>query len=348
MERLGGPTQRMDGEALPHAVDVARGIADVLKIRPEHVLPISSVEAGFRTVLLSWQRHRRLGPEHKALCMSIALESTKVLLRGLSANCGVRVKETSVEFPLDSEEVVLDALEQDLSSDTELVVLEALPARAPFTFPLSEAIDLCRQHAPHALVIVDARGPGGFALLPSSQPDVFLADCSGLDGACLMHVAAQHHQWIKPLDDDGTLASGLAVDNFYRHPVGDATVWLAQDAALHFWDAAGPEAARTYARYLALDAAEMLVDAWDTELGFSSELMGSMAMVELPKFPWRDDSVDAEGAEQLQQAFAVRSIEVPVCALSGKLFVHVSAEIYHEVEDFEPLRDVVLEMLECL
>ncbi|CAJ1356161.1 unnamed protein product, partial [Effrenium voratum] len=89
----------------------------------------------------------------------------------------------------------------------------------------------------------------------------------------------------------------------------------------------GIEPARTYCNYMARDAAMLLADAWGTELGIPEELLSTMALVQLPELkalpPGRHGY---DEAELVQNALYARKIEVPVKALSGKLYVRSLAE----------------------
>jgi len=258
-----------------------------------------------------------------------------------------------VSFPLEGEEQLLDALAAALGPDTKLVVLDAVPSNAPFVLPVEEAVALCRQHAPDAFVVVDAaHGLGGLPFKLQKPPgDATFTNCHkwfcGPKGTALLHVAEQHHAWLDPLVISHGYGSDF-VSGFYWSGLSDFSSWLALDANLAFWDAVGLEPARMYMKYLALDAAEMLADAWGTQLGIPSELLGPMALIEVPPLPMfagtEPEAYEYVHAEALQNALFKRKIEVPVKALSGRLYVRISAHIYNYMEEYEVLRDAVLEL----
>lgn len=349
------PVRFLDRELFPHMVHVTRGLSNLLGCRADHLLPMPSATVALNTVLRSWQRRFSPGPDDRMLAFSCAYGTTKKLLRKLSEECGAQVDEAAVSFPLEDEEQLLDSLRAALRPETKLVVLDAVPSNAPFVLPLDDAVAICRERAPNAFVVVDGAHCLGSLPLKLQKPkgDAFFTNCHkwlcGPKGTALLHVAEEHQEWIDPL----VISHGYGTDfvsGFYWSGLGDFSSWLALDSVLDFWEKAGLETAQKYMQYLVLDAAEMLAEAWGTELGIPSELMGPMALVEVPPLPMFGTGSNApeaftyEHAEALQNALFSRRIEVPVKALSGRLYVRISAHIYNYIDEYEVLQDAVLEL----
>mmetsp|Transcript_149412 Transcript_149412/g.461236 ORF Transcript_149412/g.461236 Transcript_149412/m.461236 type:complete len:323 (+) Transcript_149412:452-1420(+) len=314
-----------------------------------------SVAAGMSTVLRSWQRRFKPGPDERALVLSVTNGTTRRLLRKMSEDSGFHLDEVPVDFPVAGEEALFEALDRTLKPTTALVVLDALPSVAPFALPLDEAARLCRERAPGAFVLADAAH--GLLSVPlrlsghhAAPIDALVAGCDawlcGPRGTAVLHVAPEHHEWVEPLvalDDSGSKLP----DSFYCQGHFDFSSWLALDEAMAFWDLVGTDPARIYCQYLALDAAEMLADAWGTGLGVPAELLGPMALVEVPRLPDQQSDGDALmdlHATAARRLLLQRGIDVPVKALSGRLYVRISAHIYNSIEDYEALRDAVLEL----
>lgn len=254
-------------------------------------------------------------------------------------------------FPLRDEGPLLEALAAALRPETQLVVLDAIPSNAPFVLPVEEAVAICRAKAPEAFVIVDgAHALGGLPLsLRKPIADAYLTNCHkwfcGPKGTALMHVPAVHQPWLRPLSISHGFGAD-AVSGFYWTGLSDFSSWLALDAVLEFWDTANLGTARIYSQYLAIEVAEMLSDAWRTDIGIPLHLVGPMALVELPALPALGNvsSMAYEQAEMVQNSLYRRRIEVPIKALSGKLYVRISAHIYNHIEEYEVLRDAVLDL----
>eukprot|EP00439_Symbiodinium_sp_Y106_P031667 s5183_g3.t2 len=251
------------------------------------------------------------------------------------------------------QERILASLEGCLQPNTSLVILDAIPSNAPFVLPLREAVALCRAKAPEAFVMVDA-AHGLFSLPlkltgPSAVPvDALVTNCHkwfcGPKGTAVLYVAPEHQKWVDPL----VISHGYGSDfpsGFYWPGLSDFTSWLALDEVLAFWDLVGLEPARIYGNYLVMDAATMLAESWDTSLGIPEDLLGPMALVALPPFKTlQDRRYTYDDAEAVQNALFQRRIEVPVKVLSGNLYVRISAHIYNHIEEYEILRDAVLEL----
>ncbi|CAE7461073.1 dcakd [Symbiodinium pilosum] len=75
------------------------------------------------------------------------------------------------------------------------------------------------------------------------------------------------------------------------------------------------------------------------------ELLGPMALVALPPLKALGSRrCTYDDAEAVQNALFQRKIEVPVKVLSEQLYVRISAHIYNHIEEYETLRDAVLEL----
>mmetsp|Transcript_40342 Transcript_40342/g.111120 ORF Transcript_40342/g.111120 Transcript_40342/m.111120 type:complete len:348 (+) Transcript_40342:469-1512(+) len=341
----------MDRELFPHLVDVSRNLADILGCPAKDLLPMPNATTGMNTVLRSWQRRFCPRAGQRIVCLSVAYGSTKKLLKEISAECGLIVDEVPVEFPVSDEDAVLDALAQTLSKDTALVVLDHVPSNAPIVLPLDRAVDTCRDVVPDALVVVDAAHSlaGSTLELRPAVADALVTNCHkwfcGPKGTAVLYVDPQHQEWVKPLVISHGFGSDF-VSGFYWSGLTDFSSWLALDAALAFWESVGFSQARLYAHSLVRDAAEELAEAWGTRLGADPDLFGPMSLVELPLLPafGMQEPLQYEHAEMWQNALFHRKIEVPVKALSGRLYVRISAHIYNEMEDYAVLRDVVLRL----
>ncbi|CAE7029039.1 unnamed protein product [Symbiodinium sp. CCMP2592] len=351
------PVRFLDRELFPSMVSVTRSLSQVLSVPAEDLLPVPSATLGTNAVLRSWQRQRKPDDSQRAVILSVAYGSTKKLLKRMSEESGFQVVEATVDFPLagDAEERILASLEGSLQPNTSLVILDAIPSNAPFVLPLREAVALCRAKAPEAFVMVDA-AHGLFSLPlkltgPSAVPvDALVTNCHkwfcGPKGTAVLYVAPEHQKWVDPL----VISHGYGSDfpsGFYWPGLSDFTSWLALDEVLAFWDLVGLEPARIYGNYLVMDAATMLAESWDTSLGIPEDLLGPMALVALPTFKALQDrrqEYTYDDAEAVQNALFQRRIEVPVKVLSGNLYARISAHIYNHIEEYETLRDAVLEL----
>lgn len=324
----------------------------MLKTPPEQLLPVPSVTVACNALLRSWQRHQRPDATQRVAMMSVTYGSTKKLVRKLAEESGFQVDEAPLTFPLTDEAEILESLDSVLKPNTTLVILDLIPSNAPFVLP-PEAIELCRSKAPDAFLLLDAaHGLLGWPLKLSGPRreypvDAVMTNCHkwfcGAKGAALLHVSEPLQEWLEPLVISHGYGSDLP-SGFYWPGLADWSSFLALDEAMAFWDLVGLDAARTYCNYMVRDAAMLLADAWGTDLGLPEEVLSTMALVRLPDFAAQTGEQTYEEAEAVQNALYTRNIEVPVKALSGKLYVRISAHIYNHLEEYEILRDAILEL----
>lgn len=349
------PVRFLDRELFPHLAQVSKDLAFLTAAKPQDLMLMPSATAGMNAVLRSWQRRFRPGPEDHVVILSVAYGSTKIMLSRMSQESGFQIEQANIQFPLEDEEPLLEALGRALRPNTSLVVLDIIPSNAPFVLPWEEAISLCRERSPDAFILADAAHVLFGTLLRLSGPgavsaDALVTNCHkwfcGPKGTALLHVAPQHQAWIEPL----VISHGIGADfpsGFYWPGLTDFSSWLALDEAIEFWDLVGMDAARTYCNYLVCDAAETLMDAWGTGLGFPLELTGTMALVRLPELPGLrrvGEEYTYTHAEAVQNKLFQQRIEVPVKVLSGDLYVRISAHIYNHVDEYAVLQEAIIEM----
>lgn len=114
----------------------------------------------------------------------------------------------------------------------------------------------------------------------------------------------------------------------------------------------GPERIREHNSNLARKAAEMLVEAWGTELLVPVQMFGPMILVRLPNILLetvqciKSDETCGPRTQVIQdQLHFDFNVEVPVKQIQRKLYVRISAHIHNEMRDYEVLRDAVLSMV---
>src|SRR4030095_9912435 len=80
---------------------------------------------------------------------------------------------------------------------------------------------------------------------------------------------------------------------------------------------------------LAVAAAGLLVERWETEVGAPPAMLGAMAVVRLPG---RHPATPAAARAVHDRLWQKYHIEVPVMSLEQALWVRVSAQIYNDLE----------------
>jgi isopenicillin-N epimerase len=129
-------------------------------------------------------------------------------------------------------------------------------------------------------------------------------------------------------------------DEFDWAGTRDPTAWLAVPSALSFYRSMGNGALRARNHALAVAAAGLLVERWETEVGAPPAMLGAMAVVRLPG---RHPATPAAARAVHDRLWQKYHIEVPVMSLEQALWVRVSAQIYNDLEDYWRLVAAVAE-----
>ena len=99
----------------------------------------------------------------------------------------------------------------------------------------------------------------------------------------------------------------------------DASAWLAVSDAIAFHHRLGHTAVMAHNRDLAAAAADMLAEAWNTEIGAPRSMRGSMATIRLP-----GDGGDFDDAVAFHDRLVDdHGVEVPVSSWGGPLWVRI-------------------------
>ncbi len=91
---------------------------------------------------------------------------------------------------------------------------------------------------------------------------------------------------------------------------------------------------RAYNDALSRDAAEMWCAAWNSELAAAPPFRAAMASVRLPGVSAADRTAARRLARHLRET---HGISAGVMVIDGGVWLRVSAQIYNELSDYEPL-----------
>ena len=259
----------------------------------------------------------------------------------IASRTGARVTEAKVPFPLmDSAEIVA-AVEKKLGSRTRLVILDHVTSPTAVVFPVHELTSLC--HKAGAKVLIDgAHAPGMLGLnVPSIDADWYVGNCH----KWLMAPKGSGFLWMSPVRRNEV--HPLVISHYYKKSVvdefdwvgtRDPTPWLCVPAAIQLHQRMGGPGLRERNSILARKAAVLLARAWKTAQGSASDLIGSMATVQLPI---REVS-NSHHAHSLRTLLLTKHlIDVAIIAFNGILWARISAHAYNSLEDYERLADAV-------
>lgn len=323
---------------LPGALEAARSdLAALLRADPLDLAFVDNATGGVNAVLRSLD----FQPGDEILVTSHGYNAVKQTVRFVTERSGAVMVTAEVPFPLTGPDVIVAAVTAKLSDRTRLVILDHITSPTATIQPLAALIAACKSD--RRLVLVDgAHAPAMLDLdLPAIGADFYTGNCHkwlcAPKGCAFLWAAPDRQDGIHPTTISHFYRQGFC-EEFAWTGTRDATAWLSVGAAIGFFGILGGlPAARAYCHDLARQAAEMLADAWGTEIGTPDGMRGSMAAVRLPE-RFRDIPVQ----QVLDGLWEQHRIEVPVHHFGGNPWIRISAAPYNHIQEYEALRDAVL------
>ena len=204
-------------------------------------------------------------------------------------------------------------------------------------FPIREMAAICREHG--VPVAVDgAHAPGQLPLdVPALGVDWYVGNLHkwafAARGTAVIWCAPERQTTIHPVSISHYLGQGFAAE-FDFSGTRDSSAWLAVPEALDYLASLGSEAVHAHNNALARDAGEMLAKAWDSEIAAGPRFSAAMAAVRLPGVAAADRTAARRIARRLRE---MHNISAGVMVIDGGVWLRVSAQIYNEIADYEPL-----------
>ncbi|CAH1226841.1 NFS1 [Branchiostoma lanceolatum] len=338
------PLRFFDRQVLPHLVWVSRRAAQFVGADPRDIALVTNASTGTNAVIKS----QKSGPGDVIYCLSVTYGAVKKLLSHVRDETGVTIQEEVVRFPLEGPEQIVSLVRDTLRPGTRLAVFDHIPSNTPFINPLKEMIDIC--HDRGVPVLVDgAHALGALPInLRSLNPDYYVTNAHKWfccpKGVALLYVRRDLQETTRPLVVSHGHGAGFNAE-FAFPGMKDYSSMLSLPTVLDFWQCVGPERIRTYLHDMVTQAAQLLVEKWNTGLLAPLNMFASMALVQLPPAFHGGAVATYDLAEKIQNQLYHRfNIEVPLKAVQGELYVRISAHIYNDLADYETLGDAILQL----
>ncbi|MEO8136585.1 MAG: aminotransferase class V-fold PLP-dependent enzyme [Betaproteobacteria bacterium] len=328
---------RFMADELPDALRAAGArLARFVGASPSRLAFAENATAGANAVLRSmrWNKGDRI------VIANHAYRALRHTAAHVAERCGLTVVEAQVPWPLSGPEALVAAYAQALEGGARLAILDHIFSPLAVISPIDAIVALCR--AQGTSVLIDgAHAPGQLPLaldaLGETGVDWYVGNCHKwlcAPKGCGFIVATPEGQ----RDLHPTVISNYYGQGFEREfawtGTGDPGARLAVTAALEFIEALGVERYRSGLHALALEAAALIAEAWDVEIGAPAGMFAGMVTLPLPVA----DAGTLEAAARWRSKFLrEHRIEVPVFPIAGRLWMRISAQVYNEVADYAAL-----------
>ncbi len=263
-----------------------------------------------------------------------------------AARVGARVVVAEVPFPIESPDVVVEAVLSRVTDRTRLALLDHVTSPTALVFPIERLVRALEARGVHTLV--DAAHSAGHVPLALDALGAAYAtgnlhkwSCAP-KGAAFLRVRAELRDRVRPVVISHG-ANARRADRSRLHlefdwtGTHDPSAWLSAPRALDVMarEFGGWDAIRRDNRALALDGRALVAEALGIAPPAPTSMLGAMASFVLPDAPV---TPGATGLDPLQEwLFAAHAIEVPVFAFEGRRLLRLSAQRYNSIADYERL-----------
>ena len=311
----------------------ANKVAGFLGGRGEDWAFVENATAGMNAIVGS----TKLLPGDELLCLSQVYGAVANVLRHHATRSGARLVVVPVPVPFVDPGPLLQSLRGALSPRTRLALFDHVTSPGAVVMPVREMTKTCRA-AGVPVAIDGAHAPGMLALdVPALGADYYVGNLHkwafAPRGTGAIWCAPQHQTDLNPVAISHYYGQGFTAQFDYCG-TRDNSPWLAAAGGIDYLESLGAERMRTHNHALAREAGEMLARAWRTEMAAAPEFMGSMAAVRLPRGAGGDRNQARDLAIRLTEKHAMTCA---VVELQGALWLRVSAQVYNELADYEPL-----------
>ena len=333
----------------------ARGcVAELINSTVEDVVLVENASAAINSVLRSIPFERG----DKVLVLSTAYSMVTEVIGWLKDTRGIEIIVVNVNFPLDSNKQVLQAVSDTMEQhdNIKICVFSHITSLPSVILPINELVAMCKasDRNPNARILIDGAHAPGLITINMEQigADYYTGNlhkwCFTPKG-CAFLWTAQHRQKWEELAPSviGSTCMHSYEDRFAYTGTRDYTAWATIPAAFAFCHSIGGHRAIAERNHdLIIRGAVHCAKTWDTELLAPKSMLASMADVVLPI---QDEKAINNMVAILDSKYNTFIVTRPITFYPSGSTVWIcrlSAQIYLEFSDFVKLADRVLELFD--
>lgn len=347
------PLRFLMREFEPLLDDARNQLATFIGADADELVFVPNATTGVNAVL----RSLFFNPGDELLTTSQEYNACRNTLDFVASRTGAKVIVAEVPFPIESPAQVIEAVMQCVSPNTKLALLDHVVSQTGLIFPIKELVGELANCGVDVLVD-GAHAPGMVALnLEEINATYYTGNCHkwlcAPKGAGFLYVRPDKQNAIRPTTISHGANSPRSDKSRFQLEFDwmgtvDPSPYLCVPVAIDFMgnllDGGWPELmAKNHA--LALAGRQILLDKLDLPQPCPDEMVGSMAVVQLPDE--ESDVVGKSGIAPLQEAlWEIFKIEVPVIPWpnSRARLVRISAQYYNTLPQYEYLAKALVEL----
>lgn len=250
------------------------------------------------------------------------------------------VRDVKVPLPFTDADALVADLKKVLGPKTRLAVLDHVTSASAITMPIAALVAACHERG----VPVAVDGAHALGLMPVDAPaigaDWYVGNLHkwafGPKGSAVIWCSPQWRDRTHPTSISHYLGMGLTAEFDYAG-TRDNSSWLAAPTGLDYLEGFGTAAVWAHNNALAQRACDLLSAAWGTEIAAAQGFRTAMIALGLPGNLPADRTTARRIAKWLIED---HGITAGIMVVDGRLWLRVSAQLYNELSDYEPLADL--------
>ncbi|MBF2029283.1 MAG: aminotransferase class V-fold PLP-dependent enzyme [Oscillatoriales cyanobacterium C42_A2020_001] len=340
------PLQFLDKDIEPLFDSALQALANFVKCDWQDLAFVANATTGVNTVL----RSLRLEPGNELLTTNLEYNACRNALNYVAEREGVKVVVADVPFPVESPHQVIEAVLQQVTEQTRLVLLDHVTSQTGMVLPIAELVQQLNQRGIETL-IDGAHAPGMLPLnLTELGATYYTGNCHKWlctpKGTAFLYVQRDRQAVIRPLTISHGANSPRRDRSRFRLEFDwmgtqDLTPHLSVPTAIEFLGSLLPGGWATlmqHNRELAIAARTILCETLGASTPCPEAMIGALAVVPLPQ----GDALSLQRALMEQYR-----IEVPIVPWSDKAgrYIRISAQIYNAPAQYEYLAMALKQLL---
>ena len=357
---------------------VQRRLGDYLGVNWKNVSLVENATVATSTIAQRWARllyQNENITNKKIMVFNHAYGACKYSLGHHCIPFGGEIVEANLPFPVNDEFEILSEVEKTLKKHRpQFCFIDHITSQPAMVLPIGKIIDLCHTHAAgNVEIAVDGSHAIGsvhfLGAMESEDSNIskeHLEEKIKLDELGVDFYFSNLHKWAmaptsatflycgeKVKDTNHAIVSwpyGQGIDAESRWPgTKDFSAYMAIPAALDYltrWQASDGRNVIDFNKQECWKHAKMLADAWGTSIGVPQHLSGSMTMVKLPESLVVDDEPGMPSKGVRSTLRETYNLEVAIGNFGREVgnYIRLSHAIYNTHEEYERLRDAIIEL----
>jgi isopenicillin-N epimerase len=284
------------------------------------------------------------GPGDEILTTSHVYGAVRKTLQYVCDVTGASLVEAYIPFPIENEQVVVDAVATKLTPRTKFALIDHVTSSTGILYPIEKIIPMLTGRG--VQVMIDgAHVPGMLDLdIASLGVDYYTGNCHkwlfAPKGSAFLWTKPEHQPKIHPVVISQNYGLGYQME-FAWVGTRDFTAWLSIGAGMDFAESLGMNAMRDYNHSLLMDAREKISAALGVGYGAPESMLISLCTIPLPTKPVGTPQNVFKLHDLLIDKYG---IQVPAMSVNNEMYLRFSTQVYNDASQYDALADALVDI----